>query len=275
MRAALFLTLAAGCGMLKGKVPDNVKSVAEDENVAKLEDGKSKLEQVEAAAPVSAQAKAAGVLPAKTSGSSFIPTAEYPPYPDAPHDPWLAVTGDQPFRLTEDELGRWRWRAEEFACTAAHDHCLPGNIWMLEQDADKERGGEARTGAPYGFGPEEPAVPGNLRSNNLRENFTAYRTVPATKKNLVPGALVFALSFPKKHPGSGADAVQTTWKIGVVDRVDWDMGFVYLKGQKKQLWTSSARVGVLSWRPGEKVQILGDAKKEALAVAPGDVVLPQ
>jgi hypothetical protein len=266
--AALAL-LAAGCGM---KLPGK-SSIPSD--VSKLEEGKTAVAQVEAAAPLSPQAKAAGVVPAKTSGSTFIGQADLPPYPDGLHDPLLGVSGDEPFRLSEEELNRWRAKEQEFACTAAHDHCFMGNLWMLEQDADRDRGGEARSAYLYGFGPTEPARPENVRSAYLRENYTAYRTVPATKKNLVPGALIFVLEFPHKHPTGHMDLFDSSWRVGTVDRVDWDMGFVFLKGRKKQLWISAARVGVMSWRPGEKIQVLGGGKRDALGVNAADVVAPQ
>jgi hypothetical protein len=262
--------LAAGCGGLK--LPDK-PAILNDQNVAKVEEAKHTADRAEAMT-LRPQAKAAGVVPAKADGSTFIGTADYPPYATEPFDPFVGVDGDEPFRLTEDEISRWRVREDDFACTAAVDHCLLGNQWLLEQDADRDRGGTARNASAYGFGPTEPVRPGNAHSAYIRENYTAYRTVPATKKNLTPGTLAFVLSFPAKHPGSGRDAQGAMWNVGKVAKVDWDMGFVFLEGHKKQFWLSATRVGVMSWRPGEKIQILGGKKREELAVAKGDVILP-
>lgn len=62
--------------------------------------------------------------------------------------------------------------------------------------------------------------------------------------------------------------------VGVVDRVDLEMGFVYIKVHEDPLWLTSVRVAVLSWRIGGKVQIVGSKKRDQLAVSAKDVFLP-
>ena len=121
--------------------------------------------------------------------------------------------------------------------------------------------------------------PGNLtnppRPALLHEEaVTAYRTVPATTRNLVPGALVMVMPFPAKHPASGLRPYQISWITGIVDRVDRELGFVYLVGRTEPAWISSTRVAVLSWRLGGKVTILGGLKRDQLAVSVGEVTLP-
>jgi hypothetical protein len=210
------------------------------------------------------------------------------PYPNSPADPWAAVVGDQPRRMTKKEAYLWKVRRDELACTGARDHCFAADTWMIEWDELREK--TNRSAYALGFGIYENvgmqeaglATPdqasGGVRtaapSVYKRKEFTAYRTVPAAKKNLVPGALIVALPFPRKHPDSGLEVFESTWVLGVVDRVDRETGFVFLVGNKDPLWISTARVAVLSWRPGGKVTILGGAKRDQLAVSVSEVILP-
>ena len=228
------------------------------------------------------------------NGPTLQPGCNLPPfYATAPADPWVAVVGDQPKRMSALAAYRWRAREDEFACTAAHDHCLPADTWFFEWDDHREN--TNRYAYVYGFmepikeaDPYNPVafrsesflvLPGNLRAPPARSNthelaFTAYRTVPAAKKNLIPGALVMVMSFPAKHPDAGIEAFRISWLTGIVDHVDRDLGFVFLVGRTDPLWISAARVPVLSWRPGGKVTIISGAKRDQLAVSVSEVSLP-
>jgi hypothetical protein len=55
---------------------------------------------------------------------------------------------------------------------------------------------------------------------------------------------------------------------------DWELGFVYLAGHEGPHFLSATRVAVLSYVPGGKVKIIGDARRDQLAVSPRDVILP-
>jgi hypothetical protein len=99
--------------------------------------------------------------------------------------------------------------------------------------------------------------------------------VPATKANLVPGAIVFGLSRPTVIPQSGADATQMTWDYGIVESVDLDVGVYKLKDYPDTMMVQGARVGVLKWVPGGKVEIVGGKAKTALAVRAADTFAPE
>jgi hypothetical protein len=201
-------------------------------------------------------------------------------------DPWEAVVNEQPRWRFGAAHERWGISMAEHVCTAAIDHCFVTDTWLVEWDEQRSQ----RTAFAAGIGespgkfrePDDEAsflvVPARARSSMSstkdRRAYTAYRTVPATKQNLVPGTLMFALSFEHKIPNSPLAVFDWSWIAGVVDRVDLDMGFVYIKGREDPLWLSSARVAVLSWRIGGKVQIIGTKKRGELAVSPKDVFLP-
>src|SRR5687768_9383824 len=138
-----------------------------------------------------------------------------PPYLSAPSDPWAAVQGDQPLRWTEEAADHWTLRANESPCTAVQDHCLVKDTWFFVRQSDVDRKKEYKsaqvTAAVGVFGPKGPARPWNARSQVHGENLTAYRTVPATKQNLVPGALVIGLSRGTTWPRSGIGAIEAFW----------------------------------------------------------------
>lgn len=193
------------------------------------------------------------------------PDTGLPAYPSAPHDPWVAVKGDQPAARPRD---RWTARSTKGDCSAAHDHCLEADTWFLVW---KENVGR-RDRSPYGsvtvFGPSGP-----LASDGNGE-YTVYRTVPATRANMVPGAIVLGLPRPSAVPESESDAVGARWSFGVVTSVDPDTGVYRLEGFSDSLMLSGARVAVMKWSPGGKVEILGGKRRDQLAVRAKDVFLP-
>ena len=209
-----------------------------------------------------------------------------PPYPKAPGDPWAAVVGDQPLRMSNDAAYNWTARSDELACTAAIDHCFALGTWLMEEDAQRDsarQNGMDRAAQALGFGPVGTIVPSNANHGAFADDataYTAYRTVPAAKKNLVPGALVMTLKLQTSTPlatkqlASGAEVFRSAFGVWVVDRVDWDMGFVFFVGKQDPFWITATRVAVLSWRPGGKVTILGGAKRDQLAVTVNEVTLP-
>jgi hypothetical protein len=195
-----------------------------------------------------------------------------PPYPSAPADPWAAVDGDQPRRWSAEDADHWVVRGNEGDCSAAHDHCLVKDAWFVVRDRDLER--ELTSATVHVFGPEEPAVAVNARSNRVGDPYTAFRTVPATRANMVVGATVVGLSRETPGLGSGQHAVEVYWNYGTVEDVDFDVGVYKLKGARDTAWLTGARVVVLSWHPGGKVKIVGARKRDQLAVKTADVFLP-
>lgn len=196
-----------------------------------------------------------------------------PQYPSAPQDPWLAVAGDQPKRRPRDQ---WTVRTTKANCTAAHDHCLEADTWFLVQTPHLARDGNNTIMASVAvFGPEGTLYAGNTRATWVRENYVAFHTVPATKTNLVPGAIVFGIPRPTSMPDGGDDAVQIAWHYGVVESVDLDLGVYKLDRERDTLMLTGARVAVFKWAPGGKVEILGGKAKNQLAVSVKDVFLPE
>ena len=217
-------------------------------------------------------------LPA-TQTENGVLTRRYeklPPYPTAPQDPWLGVANDQPRRIAVPPNEMWVVRSNDHACTAAVDHCFIPEAWFVEEDASARRAA-IRTGYVIGFGPEGVTRPFNARTSAglPSEPFIAYRTVPATRNNLVPKAIVTALSFDKPTIDRGAEVFERTWYVGVVESVDWELGLVFFVGQPDRVYSiAGTRVAVLSWRPGTKVAIVGDRARGDLAVRAADVTLP-
>jgi hypothetical protein len=201
-----------------------------------------------------------------------------PPYLSAPADPWIAVVGDQPRRWTEEAANHWTMRANDEACTARRDHCLVQDTWFFVKRSDIERHAQhpaAQVTAAVGvFGPSGAARPWNARSNVNGDNLIAYRTVPATKANLVPGALVIGLPRERGIPRSGIAALETAWLFGPLEYVDYDLGVYRIKDGHDTLPLEGARVVVLQFTEGGKVEIVGPKHRDQLAVSPNDVFLP-
>lgn len=191
-------------------------------------------------------------------------------YPDAPADPWAAVSGDQPKRRPAGD--QWTVRTHDFACTAAHDHCLETDAWFIV-DQQPRPAGYQRDGEVYVLGADEPFGAWNaVMRKHGPDRYIAYRTVPATRDNLAAGALVFG--FKSAHPANGRKAVEDSWAHGKLASVDLAHGSYTLEGREQPLPLSGARVAVLRWQPGGKVEIIGGKQRDQLAVRAGDVFLP-
>lgn len=200
-----------------------------------------------------------------------------PPYLTAPADPWAAVAGDQPLRWTAEQAQKWTARGDQSPCTAKEDHCLVKDAWFLVSQRDLDRKKErpaAQVGAAVAvFGPTEILRPWNARSRLTSPPFVAYRTVPATKATLVPGTLAIALAGDT--PLSDAiGAVEAFWVLGIVDSVDVAAGTFKLVDYTASYPLHYARVAVLTWVDGGKVEVVGGKKRDKLAVSVKDVFLP-
>lgn len=217
---------------------------------------------------------ASGVLAYAQPPVRTSKTARYdklPPYSAEPVDPWLGVENDQPARIESDGYVA---RATAHNCTAAADHCLHPRAWFFEKTSPRRRNA-LRVVSVHPFGPTGAAFTINSTIRTYQGNpYIAYRTVPATKTNLVVGGLAIALSRPHAIPHDGRHAVDLLWSIGVVEAVDFELGTVKLENHEDTALLSSARVPVLSWKEGGKVQILGGKKRNELAARKQDVFLP-
>lgn len=192
------------------------------------------------------------------------------PVVERPVDPWVGVNGDKPVTFDDHvEYGkRWQVRTQQVQCTAMRDHCLPPIAWMWIHQGDRSPVKDAHVIA---FTPEGASSPHYAKAHINSDPFTAYRTVPATRGNLVAGVL--AAAHPKAIPGDPVEAFGL-WGFGTVERVDWDLGFVWFVGSKEPRFITASRVAVLSYVPGGSVSILGGKQRNELAVAAEDVVVP-
>lgn len=198
-----------------------------------------------------------------------------------PASPWAGVAKGRPVTLPLD-YHQWEMRDESLTCTAALDHCLPAYTWFhVEKVVTSDT---HRNAYPVVFVDREYDDRGRLEKRGLfpkrpsryatgsNPPYTAYRSVPATKKNLVAGARVFA--FPDAAIPTGTAGVYDRWQMGIVARVDWDLGMVFLEELEQPFFITAARVAVLAFEPETGVTILGGKKRDELAVKAADVVLP-
>lgn len=204
---------------------------------------------------------------------------DYPRYPDAPLDPWKAVKDGAPI-VTND----WQVRASDGTdCTAVHDHCIDYRTWFFEHDNDRDnhKNQAGRRATLATFTDEGIEGPSNTRSTGFifgdnDNTYSAYKTVPATKKNLAKGTLVVAMDYPVTTPANGGSVFDDIyWHIGVVDHVDWDLNKVYLVGSEDDsLAIAGTRVCALIYRKGEKVKMVGGLTKDQIEVKANEVILP-
>jgi hypothetical protein len=199
------------------------------------------------------------------------------PYLTAPADPWAAVSGDQPLRWTEAQAEKWTSRGDENPCTAREDHCLVKDAWFFASESDIERK-KTRPAAQIGMavaviGPKSLLRPWNAQSRLKSAPYVGYRTVPATKATLVPGAL--AIAMKGDIPVTTAiGAVEGFWVLGVVESVDLAAGTFKLVDYAGDYPLHYARIAVLTWKEGGKVEIVGGKKRDTLAVNVKDLFLP-
>lgn len=189
------------------------------------------------------------------------------PVSQEPASPWAGVSKGHPVKL-DIKSERWWIRDESIECTAARDHCLPAHAWFWV--TSKIDASPLRDAFPVVFtadGPKRPAMhlPVDARA------FTAYRGVPATKKNLAPG--VRAIAFPDAPLPTGTAGVYDRWQMGIVERVDWDLGMLFFQRMEQPYFITAARVAVLSYE-GDKLTILDGKKRDEIAVKTADLVLP-
>lgn len=218
-----------------------------------------------------------------TAASQAIPVSatDTHPTPAEPADPWAAVAGDQPVRWSNDAANHWTIDVTARTCTAAHDHCLLKDTWFIVRDADLERAsrGFMRSfeATPAVLGPATPAWPVNAKHGVIHSEtgWRAYRTVPATKRNVAPGVVIVGLAADGGLPPSARDAYEASWTCGTIENVDVEHGTYRLAGAADDdRPLSGARVVVLSYRPGGKVESVGATPRDQLAVKASEVFAP-
>ena len=198
------------------------------------------------------------------------------PYPTAPADPWIAVQGDQPTRWPEEAADHWKVRSDQHDCNAKADHCLQKDAWFFVRDRDVERYMPATAGWAVFDHEGKAAHAWNGRGVTPGPSeFTAFRTVPATKSNIKVGTAVIALPRDAGKLGSEVDSHNATWYYGFVEEVDHDGGFFTIKNKQDSFKLWGARVIVLQWKPGGKVETVNGFQRNNMAVKASDVYLPE
>lgn len=192
-------------------------------------------------------------------------------YGAGPADPWIAVAGDQPKLVAHERADYWKLRGDDYACTAAHDHCIEPMAWFTARESDLQRG-LPRNVTMHVFGTERDNQshlygPVNGRADFYGgDPFVAYRSVPATKANIGVGSLVVALDRSAGPLRSAEHAFGATWWIGEVEEIDLEGGFFKLKDRDDTFKLWGARPVVMMWKPGGKLQLVGKQPREKLAV---------
>lgn len=190
------------------------------------------------------------------------------PVSDKPADPWTGVAGSAPAAFA-GEGEQWRLADESIPCTALRDHCLPPLAWMwTPENTLRKPTGEAQP-VIYGRG---GLMYSSFAARSDTAKYVVLRTVPATKSNLAVGNRVVA--YPSVPLPPARTTSFTKWTVGTVERIDWDMGFVYLKDVEGPFFLTATRVAVLMYSPTDGLSVLDGRPRELLAVSPADLFLP-
>jgi hypothetical protein len=187
------------------------------------------------------------------------------PYLDAPADPWRAVADGKPIGVVLSETAGTPGEATA-ACDAAHDHCLRDCTWLMVQPNTSNKG---TISVPFHYSSKGEWIRAQQYGDvHPQPGFIAYRTVPATKKNLAKGVYVFAVKAPAQEAW-----LESFWDPGVVESIDWDAGTVRLKDRAEAYYIAATRVGVLKFADGaDKVEAIEGVDATTPKVA--DVFLP-
>ncbi|MBK9035426.1 MAG: hypothetical protein IPL61_29915 [Myxococcales bacterium] len=186
---------------------------------------------------------------------------EQPPFLDRPADPWLAVKDGQPVPM---DLSRARVATRSgVACDARHDHCLRDCSWFVAHE-------KTAVARPHLLGTDGAWIGTDI---SYETDVRAYRTVPATRRNLKVGVTAVAVPEGARAPEDETAALDE-WRIGTVESIDWAAGTVRLGGEfnKDPYYISATRVAVLRYQTGGKVEAIAGMDPRAPTV--DELVLP-
>ncbi|MEZ4403654.1 MAG: hypothetical protein R3B06_26760 [Kofleriaceae bacterium] len=213
-----------------------------------------------------------GTLTARLTSGQTTPTLT------APSNPWDAVDDGVPAALPLGEnQGRGasvNGRGGVVGCDAAHDHCLSACTWFVRDPRESQpriffarvahRVTDGTFKVPVGSGSE-------FQFSAFDQTYVAYRTVPATRRLLVPGRKV---AVRERSPVDEAEAF-ARWTMGDLLRVDEVAGTVQLKGAKDVYPLAATRVVVLTSRGGAQVELTEGLTPADVVVRPDEVFLPR
>ncbi len=215
-----------------------------------------------------------------------------PPPLSRPANPWQAVKDGQPvplpITLASATSAHVFAREEITQCDAVHDHCFRDCSWLVEWygkeplDNDKQAPMQVAAVAslrPDGYFVTAPtAGPGYPTLNGADDDFIAYRSVPAVKRLLKPGVKVAVPDWFQDEPiVLPRDEVRAlaSWRTGVVRKVDFDKGVLFIKRSTKEWPLSAVRVLVLKYPKGGKVELMEGLSKDEIVVKPDELFLPK
>lgn len=185
---------------------------------------------------------------------------------DGPVDPRLAVDGDRP-RVVPHETRPRVYVGGGERCDASLDHCLQDCAWLVSR---APAAGELPVATQFiatrsGFESTQ-RVDGHVVKLGAGDAYQAYRSLPVTRTNVAPGTLVLV-----NGDWLGREAV---WQLGEVESIDWYAGSLQLRDHRPGNFAlSHARVAVLRYVPGGRVEYVNGFGPDRLAIAPDELIL--
>ena len=200
--------------------------------------------------------------------------------PSKPADPWLAVDAKRvpaalPLDAWQDRNASVLVRQDITGCTAAHDHCFRDCTWMIRDVSDDSPrqfvGIPAHRRSDGVFSTSSGMLTSaNRIAGEIAAGYTAYRTVPATKRLLAEGRLVAVL---EELPASEREGL-SAWTMGTVLRIDYEAATVQLKGGPEVFPLAATRVVVLTSKNGGPVELTAGMSDKDIVVKADEVFLP-
>ncbi len=175
----------------------------------------------------------------------------------APIDPWRAVDHGRP-RVLPHATGPYV-DSDQVRCDAAHDHCLLDCAWLVTTSQP--------TATRLALAYERVATADGFDRVGTDEAFVAYRSLPVTRRDLDVGALVLVLE--------GLPPLDDVWTLGRVESIDWASEVLHVHGQRRDYPLASARIAVLSYTRGGKVEVVGGLRPDQLVIRPDELFLPR